>query len=545
MRSLSCFFLISFLFFYSFSEVASNQMPKNKIFKNIVELVQSYKNNVISVNQLVSSIDENQLDYLFKPSFVSTVNKELLSTGTPVCRGVAVGKIFYSLGKAMQAAHKGEKVILVKENITNDELCNLENFSGIICFNEDFSTHASIVVKVSDKPYITHVNKDFIGQVREGDVVSLDAFEGKIFKGSIETVSPVMSPEIIEFMNIIDKLCPIHIHANADTQEEAKKAVYYGAKGIDPRTEHMFFSPEKLLIFRKVIFLKDGEEKQKAIKQLEVIQTEDFTSLFRVMNGLSMVIRLLDPPLHEFAPKDKKTINDIAVDTGLSIKSIEEKIYSMHEVNPMMGHRGVRLLITHPEILEMQIRALFAASVKVQKEGIKVLLNINIPMIIDVNEFKLIKYNIEKIKESETDFRMLDYKLGIMIETPRAAILSEELATEVDFISFGTNDLTGQTFALSRGGDLYEKFLGYYIKNGILTEDPFVKLDRAVGELVSSTIKKMKKINPKIYCGICGEQGSDPNSALFLYKSGIDSISCNPSEIPKIKLYLAKAAPAI
>lgn len=530
-------------FTFSLNLHGSIQNSKETSYKTSLNklkyLLYKYNKKQISESDLIKEIDQDDLYFLLKPSFPAEINHlEEVGRGIPVCKGASVGRVVFSTSSAMKSIAQGEETILFKNKLSNDDLSILNKLEGVICKNEDSSTHASIVIKVSDTPYITQVSTNG-KNLQEGMIVSLDAFNGIIYEGPCDLITPKKTDNICKLMEIIDKECPIEIHANADTPSELKAALEYTATGADPRTEHMFLEPHKLRLFRKVIFIKDQAASKQALRELGKIQTEDFEKMFEAADGLPVVIRLLDPPLEEFIPKDAIHIQDLAKDIGTSEKDLVNEMQELHEENPMMGHRGIRLLITRPEILDLQILSMFKALKKVENKGGKVNLLINIPMVIDPNEVTFVQQRIDIIKKNNSKFKDLKYKIGIMVETPRAVILASELAKNIDFISFGTNDLTGQTCAFSRG-DIYSKFLNYYLEKKIIPENPFVTLDKAVKILIKKTVQDMKEINPQIKIGLCGEQGNDPESALFLYKVGLDSISCNLSSIPQIKLYLAQ-----
>ncbi|MFN7709545.1 MAG: putative PEP-binding protein [Holosporales bacterium] len=513
------------------------------------ELFNAIETKHLSPDEAILKINEIDIEFMNKPSVpTDQQNLQLISKGEAITTGAASGRVYFNLKEAKEALRRGENVILFREKLTNDDLAIFSQIAGVVSSKEDPSTHAAIVIKVLDKPFVTHLTvtsldddgADFNGiALKNGDEVTIDSFNACFYKGGTSLIQPVSTPAYKALMEKITQRCPLDLHGNSDTPEEAVIALHYGATGVEPRTEHMFFQPEKLALFRKVIFGRSGRHIEQSLEELVQLQAEDFYQLFKVVNGLPLVVRLLDPPLHEFVPTDEATLDELASGIGIARAELDAQLRHLHETNPMMGKRGARLLITRPDITKAQATAMFRAMKRAQSEALSVNLKINIPMVSEVQEILFIKKIIQEACDAESKQQKPHYQVGIMIETPRAALLAAEIAPHVDFISYGTNDLTAQTFAFSRG-DVYEKFLNTYFDLGILKADPFITLDEAVKKLITLSVQDLKKHNPKVHVGLCGEQGSNAESAVFLYETGLDSISCNPAAIPRIKLALAK-----
>lgn len=513
-------------------------------------IVKDVENQMITIKEALLQLNEVDIEMLIKPSPKITDFPLNFVKGKTLCSGTTTGQIYFTRDQAVNKAKNGGSVIWITDRLSNDDLCYVNNFKGVISFSEDPSSHASIVLRVFNIPSLTFIQDSYINNdklylsngtiIHEGEWVSVDGFNeilipGKIFIHFPDEQNKKILHQIMTWCKSYSKL---EIHGNSDTPQESLQALQMGAVGIDPRSEHMFFQPERLVLFRNLIMLPDSQD-QKILLQLMQLQKKDFIELFKIVGTVPIKIRLLDPPLHEFLPHDDETIKNLAKSLSISISDCEKIINSKTEVNPMMGHRGIRLLVTHPKIIEMQVQAIFEAAIESQ---LNMTPYINLPMVIDKNEILFVKKIIDEVLE-KTNLKYntkLNYKLGIMVETPRASLLADELAPYLDFISFGTNDLTGQTLALSRG-DVYESFLNYYLKNNILDSDPFMSLDRAVQELIEITVIKMRKNNPNIIIGLCGEQGAEQKSVRFLCEIGLNSISCSPSRIPVVYLFAAQS----
>jgi len=379
--------------------------------------------------------------------------------------------------------------------------------------------------------------------VREGDVITIDGATGNVYVGDLPKVRLATVPEFQEILRYADKIRRLGVRTNADTPEQAKVAREFGAEGIGLcRTEHMFFAEDRIKAMREMIIAETPEDRKRALAKLLPMQKEDFKQILDVMDGLPVIIRTLDPPLHEFLPKEREQIEELAKELGIDPDVLQKKVESLAEFNPMLGHRGCRLGITYPEITEMQARAIFEAACELKKEGKNPIPEIMIPVVADAKEFKHQREVVDKVaKEVMKQYGVeIEYKVGTMIELPRAALTSDEIAKYAEFFSFGTNDLTQTTFGFSR--DDVAKFLNLYIEKGILPYDPFQSLDIVgVGELVRIGTERGKKVRPDLEVGICGEHGGEPRSIAFCHKVGLDYVSCSPYRVPVARLAAAKA----
>jgi pyruvate,orthophosphate dikinase len=379
--------------------------------------------------------------------------------------------------------------------------------------------------------------------VKEGDSITLNGTTGEVILGEVPLVKPQLTESFKSLLKWTDQVRRLGIRANADTPNDARVARDFGAEGIGLcRTEHMFFGEDRIPIVRQMILAKDEDERMKALEKLLPMQKSDFKEIFKVMEGLPVTIRLLDPPLHEFLPATDDDIKKVAGEMGIPVEQLVAKVQSLHEFNPMLGHRGCRLGITYPEVYAMQVRAIFEAACELVKEGQKVIPEVMIPLVGHINELRITKQNSEKVaREVMEGYGMkLNYLVGTMIEVPRAAITADEIAREAMFFSFGTNDLTQMTFGFSR--DDAGKFLPFYIKERILESDPFVSVDQTgVGELIKMGTQKGRRVRPKLKVGICGEHGGEPSSIEFCHRVGLDYVSCSPFRVPIARLAAAHA----
>ena len=379
--------------------------------------------------------------------------------------------------------------------------------------------------------------------VKRGEVITIDGSTGRVILGSAPMVEPQLKGEFAELMRWADEIRKLGVRTNADTPHDAKLAREFGAEGIGLcRTEHMFFAPDRIKAMREMIIARDAEGRKKALEKLLPMQREDFIGIFRVMEGLPVIIRLLDPPLHEFLPQEDEQIRELAEELGVSFEELKAKVEGLRELNPMLGHRGCRLGITYPEITEMQAKAIFEAACQVYKEGKKVIPEVMVPLVGDVNEFRNQKEIIVRVAEEvmEREGIKIEYMVGTMIEIPRACLVADEIAKEADFFSFGTNDLTQMGFGFSR--DDVGKFVPYYIEKGILPRDPFSSLDiKGIGALVKIGIEKGRSVKPELEVGICGEHGGDPDSIKFCHRVGMNYVSCSPFRVPVARLAAAHA----
>jgi pyruvate,orthophosphate dikinase len=513
------------------------------------QLIQKVERKEQTTSSALLEIDEMDIEFLMKPSVVTDKLDKIVFSGLPVCSGAASGVICFNAEKLADYREKFGSVIWITNSISNDDLCYLKDTDGICAFKEDPSSHAIIVTRIFNVPCLTLVKGASItsqgvqlktGLLKEGDIITLDGFNGHVYSEKKTIVLPT-SPELLnKIMDWTDRYTHLSVHANADTVEEAEEGLKYGAKGIDPRSEHMFFHPDNLKIFRKVILQK--ELASDALIALKDIQKKDILRLFQTMKSYPVKIRLLDPPLHEFLPKNTVS-QELANDLKMEFKDLQTKVFALSEDNPMMGHRGVRLLLTFPEILITQARAIFEAAADPTLDGIDIEPVIIIPMIVSESEVISIKKTLEHIHAeiSEKTGKAIRYKLGVMIETPRACLLADRIADHVSYFSFGTNDLTGLTFGFSRG-DVFEKFLKYYLDSKLLPNDPFSCLDPALLILMDITVKNARKTSHHVSIGICGEQASEKSGVFACHQLGLDSVSCSPSRVPSVRLFAAQAA---
>jgi len=504
----------------------------------------------------VTRVEPKMLDQLLHKQLDKKAKKnaELLTKGLPASPGAALGKVVFDADTAVKEA-KSENVILVRTETSPEDIQGMAVAQGILTARGGMTSHAAVVargmgkccvagaedIKVFEDKQYFEVNGS---KVNKGDWVTLDGSTGEVFKGKIPVVDPEIGKNFKEFMSWVDDYKKIGVRANADTPNDAKVALNFGAEGIGLcRTEHMFFEADRIKAVRKMIVANSKEEREKALAKLLPMQKKDFMEIFKVMNDLPVTIRLLDPPLHEFLPHEDDDIREIAGELGLKFDELKATVNSLHEMNPMLGHRGCRLSITYPEILEMQVRAIFEATVELTKEGYKVKPEVMIPLVGDVREVKVLKDQIIKIADGimKKENLKFDYKVGTMIEVPRACVTADEIATEAEFFSFGTNDLTQMAYGFSR--DDFGKFLPDYIEKGILEKDPFATLDRnGVGQLIKMGVEKGRKARENLKIGICGEHGGDPSSVEFCHMVGMDYVSCSPYRVPVARLAAAHAA---
>ena len=512
---------------------------------------------LIDEKEAVLRVNPADLDGLLHPTFTAAAIKEheALTRGLAASPGAAVGKIAFSAAEAAKRAKEGEKVILVREETSPEDLEGMVSAVGILTARGGMTSHAAVVARGMGKCCVSgasdlHVN-EFEHTVRVNgkvltseDTISIDGSTGAVYAGSLQTQPPQMHGAFGQFMQWVDKYRDMKVRTNADTPRDAKQALEFGAEGIGLcRTEHMFFADDRIFQVRKMILASDLETRQAALDKILPMQEEDFYQIYKLMEERPVTVRLLDPPLHEFLPKGEKEIADLALELKIQPARVHERISELQEVNPMLGFRGLRLGVIYPEISRMQARAIMQAAIRLNKEGINVVPEIMIPLSSDVHELDYVKNIV--VKEIEKVFEEqgmeIKYLVGTMIEIPRAAITADEIAQITDFFSFGTNDLTQMTFGLSR--DDAGKFLPAYLDKNILEKDPFQVLDQeGVGFLVETAVAKGSKANPNLHLGICGEHGGEPNTVKYLYNVGLDYVSCSPFRIPIAKLAAAQAA---
>ena len=513
---------------------------------------------LITKEEAILKVDANSLDQLLHPMFD---NKELkssvvLAKGLAASPGAATGKIYFTAKEVSVAKNKGEETILVRLETSPEDIQGMHDAKGILTIRGGMTSHAAVVARgmgrccvsgcsdlIIDEDKKTLTTKD--GKVfNEGDYISLDGSTGNVYGEKIKTVDANIAGDFERFMSIADSIRRLRVRANADTPKDAMVAKKFGAEGIGLcRTEHMFFEKERIFNFRKMILADTIEERNAALEKILPYQEEDFIKLFETMDGLPVIIRYLDPPLHEFIPKEDSDIKELSKDLNISVEDIENKIESLKEFNPMMGHRGCRLGITYPEIVIMQTKAVINAAIKVLNNGIKVMPEIMIPLVGSEKELEFVKQVVNKeadklIKEANIE---LNYMVGTMIEIPRACVIADDLAKHAEFFSFGTNDLTQMTFGFSR--DDASKFLNDYYEKKVFEQDPFAKLDQSgVGELIKMAVQKGKSVRNDIELGICGEHGGEPTSVNFCNEVGLDYVSCSPFRIPIARLAAAQSA---
>ncbi|MDY5992401.1 MAG: pyruvate, phosphate dikinase [Bacilli bacterium] len=514
---------------------------------------------MITKEEALLKIEPKQLDQLLHPNFDDESLKaaKVIATGLAASPGAATGKLCFTAEDVIKMHNAGEKdLILARLETSPEDIEGMNLAHGILTVRGGMTSHAAVVARgmgtccvsgcgsiIVDEQTKTLTAPD--GTVyKEGDYISLDGATGNVYGEKIKTVEPDISGDFETIMNWADEVRKLQIRTNADTPRDALQARKFGAEGIGLcRTEHMFFEEERIFNFRRMITADSEKVREEALEKILPYQRDDFEGLFRAMDGYTVTIRFLDPPLHEFLPHTEEEIIPLAKSLGMTPEALKNRVESLKEFNPMMGHRGCRLAITYPEIARMQTRAVIEAAINVKKEGKTVIPEIMIPLIGTVNELKYVKNIVVKtaeeiIKETGVD---LKYEVGTMIEIPRAALTADEIAKEAEFFSFGTNDLTQMTFGFSR--DDASKFLNDYYKKKILEQDPFATIDQeGVGKLVAMAAELGRKTRPSIHLGICGEHGGDPKSIEFCHKIGLDYVSCSPYRVPVARLAAAIAA---
>lgn len=519
-----------------------------------VDLVEE---GLITKEEAIMRVEPKQLDQLLHPKFEDKALKEatVLAKGLPASPGAGSGKIYFTAEEAVEASKNGEKVILVRQETSPEDIEGMICSQGILTARGGMTSHAAVVARGMGKCCVAgcgeikvdeiakEVRKDNL-VLREGDFISIDGSTGIVYLGEVAKTKVSMTGNFEKLMNWVDEVRDMKVRTNADNPRDSKAAVDFGAEGIGLcRTEHMFFDEDRIPAVRKMILSNTVEDRVEALDKLLPMQQQDFVDIYKVMGDRPVNIRLLDPPLHEFLPHDDETIEQLAKDMNIQASEIKKRIVDLSEFNPMLGHRGCRLAVTYPEIAVMQTKAIINAAIEVNKEGLNVEPEIMIPLVGALNEFKVVKNIIVEtanaiIEESNVD---LKYTVGTMIEIPRACLIADEIAREADFFSFGTNDLTQMTFGYSR--DDAGKFLGQYVDEEILEKDPFQVLDQnGVGKLVkmATTLARGEK-GDNIKLGICGEHGGDPTSVEFCYETGLNYVSCSPYRIPIARLAAAQA----
>ena len=511
---------------------------------------------LLTEKEAVLKVDPGQLDALLHPQFEpeSLKNAHVIAKGLNASPGAATGRAVFTAERAKEMAKDGKPVILVRQETSPEDIEGMVIASGVLTSRGGMTSHAAVVargmgtccvagagsVKVyEEKKYFEVDGKKY----HEGDFISLDGSTGLIYGERVKTMDATVSGDFAKLMAWADKFRALKVRTNADNPRDAKQAYEFGAEGIGLcRTEHMFFEGERIKAMREMIVSNTVEERQKALNKLLPMQREDFIGLYEEMHGFPVTIRYLDPPLHEFLPTEDDDIKDLAKEMGLTFEELKATVESLHETNPMLGHRGVRLSITYPEIAEMQTRAVIEAAIEVTKRGLKVVPEIMIPLVGEVKELKYVKDIVVRVADKiiKDSGIKLEYLVGTMIEIPRAALLADEIAKEAEFFSFGTNDLTQMTFGFSR--DDAGKFLADYYDKKIFESDPFAHVDeKGVGKLMELAVKGGQVTRPNIKLGICGEHGGDPASVDFCHKVGLNYVSCSPFRVPIARLAAAHA----
>ncbi len=515
------------------------------------------RDGLIDEKTAILRVEPQKLDELLHPVFDTDdlAKTTVIAKGLPASPGAATGQIVFFPDDAEEWHAKGHQTILVRVETSPEDLKGMAVSKGILTARGGMTSHAAVVARGMGKCCVSGVGKAKIdyraktmtvdGKVfKEGDWISLNGSTGQVLEGKIKTMSPELSGDFAKIMELTDKYTRMKVRTNADTPKDSTMAREFGAQGIGLcRTEHMFFEGDRIMAMREMILAQDEEGRRKALEKLLPIQREDFEGIFEAMQDLPVTVRLLDPPLHEFVPHEEANQEEMAKELGISADEVKSRVNDLHEMNPMMGHRGCRLGITYPEITEMQARAIIEAAVNLKNKGIKAFPEIMIPLIGTIEEFKnqekVVRATAEKVF-TETGEKV-DYLVGTMIEIPRACLTANDIAKEAEFFSFGTNDLTQMTFGYSR--DDAGKFLPIYVEHGILKNDPFQVLDQnGVGQLVSMGVEKGRSARKDLKVGICGEHGGEPSSVEFCNSVGMNYVSCSPFRVPIARLAAAQAA---
>jgi pyruvate,orthophosphate dikinase len=510
---------------------------------------------LISREEAVKNIDAGQLDQLLHPTLDPDAEKTVIAKGLPASPGAASGELVFDADEAVHLKAQGHTVILARVETSPEDVQGMHAAVGILTTRGGMTSHAAVVARGMGRPCVVGASQVAIDLEREtlsangtllhkGDVVTIDGATGQIIKGRVPMREPELSEDFNRLMSWADGFRRLKVRANADTPADARQARAFGAEGIGLcRTEHMFFEEARILAMREMILAEDQEGRRKALAKLLPVQRQDFVELFEIMAGLPVTIRLLDPPLHEFLPHGDEIIGEVAAGMGVSVAKLRRRVAALSEFNPMLGQRGSRLLVSYPEIVEMQARAIFEGAIEAGKAlHDRVIPEIMVPLVATKGEVDLVKERIAAVaREVEKERRTtVAYSVGTMVELPRACLMAGEIGKSADFFSFGTNDLTQTTFGLSR--DDAGRFLGEYADKGIIHHDPFVTLDKAVGELMQIAVKRAREAKPELKMGICGEHGGDPETIGFCESIGLDYVSCSAYRVPVARLAAAQAA---
>jgi len=516
--------------------------------------VEMVKEGLIDKQTAVMRIEPEQLDQLLHPMIDPKAKYEAIAKGLPASPGAATGRIVFTAEEAEEWKERGEQVILVRNETSPEDIGGMHVAEGILTARGGMTSHAAVVARGMGKCCVAGCSAALIDEERktltfgqtvlkEGDWITLNGSTGEVIVGQVPMVEAQVSGDLGTLLSWADEIRALGIRTNADTPHDAQTAVDFGAEGIGLcRTEHMFFEGDRISAVRQMIFAKDQAGREAALAKLLPYQKGDFKGIFKAMEGKPVTVRLLDPPLHEFVPQDAEIIRKLAADMGLAVEELKARIESLEEINPMLGHRGVRLGVTYPEIYAMQARAIFEAAAELTKEGVKVFPEVMIPLVGTVQELKMMKeICVEVAEEVMKEFGVeFQYLVGTMVEIPRACVVADEIASEAEFFSFGTNDLTQMTFGFSR--DDAGTFLPEYVEKGILEKDPFQSLDQVgVGSLVQMGVEKGRSTRQNLKIGVCGEHGGDPASIDFFHRVGLDYVSCSPFRVPIARLAAAQA----
>jgi pyruvate,orthophosphate dikinase len=532
-------------------QTRSGKRTSKSAVKIAVDMV---KEKLITKKEAILRIDPSSLDTLLHPTLDEKSEINVIANGLPASPGAASGKVVFSSEEAERLNDMMQDTILVRVETSPEDIQGMHAAKGILTARGGMTSHAAVVARGMGRPcvsgsseidinYESKIFKTSEHEIKEGDIITIDGSTGRIILGEVPTVKPEISGDFLKLMSWADGIRKLKVRTNSETPLDTKTARDFGAEGIGLcRTEHMFFDEERILSVREMILSKTKEDRARALTKLLPHQKKDFVEIFKIMNGLPVTVRLLDPPLHEFLPNSDKEILEVANVVGVDLKEVKSRVSELHEQNPMLGHRGCRLGISYPEIYEMQCRAIFEALVELKKNKIKSAFpEIMIPLVSTEAEIKIMKDLVIRVAKNvqEENKLKIDFMVGTMIELPRAAIRAKDIAKHAEFFSFGTNDLTQTTFGISR--DDSGKFLNDYIDNKIFDIDPFVSIDEGVENLIEIAVSKGKKQNKKIKLGICGEHGGDPKSIAFCSRIGLDYVSCSPYRVPIARLAAAQA----
>jgi pyruvate,orthophosphate dikinase len=532
-------------------QTRSGKRTAKSAVKIAVDMV---KEKLISKKEAVLRIEPNSLDTLLHPTLDEKSTINVIANGLPASPGAASGKVVFTSEEAERLTAMMQDTILVRVETSPEDIQGMHAAKGILTARGGMTSHAAVVARGMGRPCVSgsseidinYENKSFKTssmEIMEGDVITIDGSTGRIISGSVSTVKPEISGDFSKLMSWADSFRKLKVRTNSETPKDTKTAKDFGAEGIGLcRTEHMFFDEERILSVREMILSKTKEDRAIALEKLLPHQRKDFIDIFKIMSGLPVTVRLLDPPLHEFLPRTEKEINEVSNIVNLPVKEVESRIEELHEQNPMLGHRGCRLGISFPEIYEMQCKAIFEALAQLKKSKVESAFpEIMIPLVSTEAEIKIMKdLVIRTASQVQQEHKLkIEFLVGTMIELPRAAIKAKEIAKHAEFFSFGTNDLTQTTFGISR--DDSGKFLNDYIENKIFSIDPFVSIDEGVSDLVEIAVEKGRNQNKNLKLGICGEHGGDPQSILFCSKVGLNYVSCSPYRVPVARLAAAQA----